>query len=96
MVAIGDGKAISLITLVCNLSIIEKGASTTRATAKTSLSITLRQIFLGKTAPGMPACEEQGKSPDMPDKRKPIHTVDALLPEISKTLTSAKMQDFIK
>jgi hypothetical protein len=46
--------------LASNLSIIEKGASATRATAKTSSGIKLRQIFLqGKTAPDMPACEEQ-------------------------------------
>ncbi|MDO9585672.1 MAG: hypothetical protein Q7I93_04205 [Syntrophales bacterium] len=64
--------------MVCNLNSIEKGAIAARATAKTSFSIKLRQIFFkGKTAPGMPVCKEQEKSPDMPDKRKPIHPVDA-------------------
>jgi len=62
--------------LASNLSIIEKGASVTRTTAKTSPSIKLRQIFLqGKTAPSMPACEEQEKSLDMPDKKKTVHLV---------------------
>jgi hypothetical protein len=40
----------------------------------------------------MPAREEQEKGPDMPDKRKTVHPVDAFF--LHKTATSMKMLDF--